>query len=371
MADFALSETDFRQILSEVRLLDWQTIAEDASFRSGLLDFPEEAEEQIIYDGTNTDGELLLHWCGIHIRISRNLIAFRFPALFKTWADFPYFRMGLDRFLCTFLRPFQCRQLLFLPSHWTQRESGIHNDWQRKRLQQMQQQITTRENSFKRCRLHLQHCLGDARVHPHADTYPYYVESDFFSLDAGPLRITAALRTPIAPTRLPAYAAALTRDTVFSCCPEVRDNACPMMGYNRYSPADIRSCRLQPYYDMEKFADLDTAIRTEARVRWNAHCFFSLELHADYVELRFHRGAPELLYGNQKAEILRLLRGILSDFPIGETLLYAATCREALPEDADFQTLKQHLCAHYAGYSRLEDMDSWNEGYLLLETFSL
>ena len=367
MADFALPRPALQQTLSEVRLLDWTGIAGLPAFRSGLLEFPEKAETQMTYDGPDAEGDTLLHWCGIRIRISRHLIEFRFPALFKTWLDFPYFRMGLNRFLSTFLRPFQCGSLIFLPSHWTQRESGIHNEWQRKRLQQMQEQITSRENSFKRCRLHLQHCLGETEAHAHSATYPNYVESDFFAVDAGPLCIIAALYAPIAAEELPLHASQTTKHTDFQCCPGLRDNACPFMGYQRYRTAEARPCRLLPFYDRKKYPEPNSAIQTEGIARWNANCFFSMELHQEYLKLHFHRSAPELLYGTYKTEVLDLIHRLLKTFSVREMLLYSAYCTEDLPPDADYDALKQQLSAQYTAYSRLEDIASWSEGYLETE----
>lgn len=367
MADFSLPRAALQQTLAEVRLLDWTSVAALPAFRSGMLEFPETADTQLIYDGLNADGDALLHWCGIRMRISRNLIEFRFPALYKTWLDFPYFRRGLNRFLCTFLRPFQSGNLIFLPSHWTQRESGIHNEWQRKRLQQMQEQITSKENSFKRCRLHLQHCLGETEAHAHSATYPNYVEAGFFSLDAGPLCIAAALHTPVAPEALPLHAGQTEKHTDFLCCPELRESACPFAGYHRYRPAETRPCKLLPFYDSSKYPGLQTAIQTDGFARWNASCFFSMELHPGYVMLRFHRTAPELLYGGHKAEVLQLIRRLLKTFSVREMLLYSAYCTEDLPPDADYDALKQQLSAQYTAYSRLEDIASWSEGYLETE----
>lgn len=367
MADFTLPRTSLQQTLSEVRLLDWQFLAAMPAFRSGMLEFPENTENQLAYEGKNTEGDILLQWCGIRIRISRNLIEFRFPALYKTWLDFPYFRMGLNRFLSTFLRPFQCEHLIFLPSRWIQRESSIHNEWQRKRLQQMQEQITSRENSFKRCRLHLQHCLGDTEAHAHSDTYPNYVETDFFSTDAGSLCIIAALRTPITPEALPLYADRTTQYTDFVCFPELRDNACPFMSYQRYRTAEPRPCRLLPYYDRKKYPGLNTAIQTKGFARWNEQCFFSLELHPEYLKLQFLRGAPELLYGEHKVKIHNLLQRVLKMFSIKEILCCSEFCIDELTENTTYATLKQHLSTHYADYFRLEDITSWSEGYLKTE----
>lgn len=368
MADFALPRNGLQQVLSEVRLLDWTSIAGFPAFRIGMLFFPESVESQIAFEGRNAEGDVLMQWCGIHIRISRNLIEFQIPALYKTWSDFPYFRMGLNRFLSTFLRPFQCKNLLFIPSRWTQRESSIHNAWQRKRLQQMQLQITSGENSFKRCRMHLQHCLGESRPHAHSETYPTYAESDFFHIDAGPLRISAALRTPITADSLPLYARQITALTDFYCIPEWRDNACPYRSYNRYRPSEVRACRLYPHYETEKYPDLQTSILTEGRARWNAHCFFSMELHSEYVNLLFHRGAPELLYGSSKTKMRILLQYILKEFSVREMLLYSEYCLDELSENTGFDNLKQHLSSHYIKYSRAEDMDSWSEGYIEITT---
>ena len=162
MADYALPRETVPQTTAEVRLLSWEAIGRDEDFQGGFRQFPETVEPQMDYMGTTSEGDRLLHWCGIRIRISRHVITFHLPVLFKTWLDFDACRIGLNRFLCTFLRPFQCERLLFLPSCWEQPEQCIHNELQRKRLAQMQYKITHAETSFKRCRQHLEHCLGGA-----------------------------------------------------------------------------------------------------------------------------------------------------------------------------------------------------------------
>ena len=97
MADYVLPAEALQKTVTEVRLLDWSAIGSDEDFTGGFLMFPEKPETQISFLGTNPEGDHMLQWCGISIRISRNVIAFRFPALFRTWLDFEAFRIGLMR----------------------------------------------------------------------------------------------------------------------------------------------------------------------------------------------------------------------------------------------------------------------------------
>ena len=362
MADYKLSSEALQKTVTEVRLLDWNTIGNDKDFSGGLLDFPEMPEPLITYLGANQEGDRLLQWCGISIRISRNVIVFCFPALFKTWLDFEAFRIGLDRFLCKFLRPFQNTSLLFLPSYWKTSEYNIRNETHRKRLALMQQKITHAETSFKRCRQHLAHCLGEPAPSLREATEPTYWETSFFDADAGRLCCIAALAPNNAPLSL--RAEHLTRDIRFQCLPLFRENACTFAAYMRKKPSDPRSCRLQPDYDRRKYPDFCSAIEAEQAARWNAHCFFSMELRSTHVTIRFRKTATELLYGPMKEDCLRFLQELLSPLYPKELLLCSHTLLEKLPEESDFMQIRHHLEGHFTGYTSPEDIGSWNEAYV-------
>lgn len=362
MADYGLSPEAMRKTVTEVRLLDWSAIGRDNDFTGGFLTFPETPENQISFLGTNAEGDRTLQWCGIGIRISRNVIAFRFPALFRTWLDYEAFRISLDRFLCEFLRPFQSKQLLFLPSNWEQPEAGIRNETHRKRLAQMQHKITHGETSFKRCRQHLAYCLGEATPSLREAIEPTYWETSFFDADAGRLCCIAALSP--GSSNLADLAGRLTQEIRFQCLPLFRENACAFAAYMRKKPSQPRSCQLQPDYDRGKYPDFSSAVETEEAARWNAHCFFSMELRPTYVAIRFRKTATELLYGPLKEDCLRFMRQMLLPFRPTEILLCSHTLLENLPDNADFAQIRSHLEEHFTGYTSKEEIGSWSEGYV-------
>ena len=362
MADYVLPPEALQKTVTEVRLLDWSAIGRDSDFTGGLLEFPEIPEKQLSFLGTTPEGDRLLQWCGIRIRISRHVIAFSFPALFKTWLDFECFRIGLNRFLCTFLRPFQCERLLFLPSGWIQPEGSIHNELHRKRLAQMQYKITHAETSFKRCRQHLEHCLGGAAPSLREADEPTYWETSFFAADAGRLCCIAAL--PPDAGDLTDCAEQLTERFLFTCRPDFRENTCAFAAYMRKKPSEPRGCRLQPAFDQKKNTDFRTAVESEGVARWNAHCFFSMEMRPTHVVIRFRKTATELLYGPLKEDCLRFMQQMLHPFRPEEILLCSHTLLEGLPEEPDFAQIRRHLENHYTGYTDLDDIGSWSEGYV-------
>ena len=363
-ADFSIPPETIRQTIAEVRLLDWSEIAGDEGFRNGFMQFPEAPEEQITYLGTNQDGDSLLQWCGISIRISRHLIAFSFPVLFKTWRDYAAFRIGLNRFLCTFLRPFQCGNLLFFPSKWQLPAHRIRNEWHQKRLEQMQRKITSSENSFKRGRLHLAYCLGEAATDPDSASLLSYHESGFFKIDAGRLCCIAALEPAKDAEALAETAKKIGEGCAFTCRPLFRDNACAFAIYSRKVQCKARPCRLQPDYDPKKYPDFRTAVISEGVARWNASCFFSLDLHPSHLTVRFRKTVTELLYGSNKKECLDLLRELLAPLHPKELLLCSHTLLDEASETNDFKEILAYLQQHYTGYSDLDDIASWNLAFI-------
>lgn len=363
-ADFSIQPGTIRQTIAEVRLLNWTEIAGDSGFRDGFLQFPEVPEKQITYLGTNQEGDSLLQWCGISIRISRHLIAFRFPVLFKTWRDYGAFRIGLNRFLCTFLRPFHCENLLFFPSKWQLPAHRIRNEWHQKRLEQMQRKITTSENSFKRGRLHLAYCLGEAVTDPDSAPLLSYHESGFFKIDAGRLCCIAALEPAKGAEALAETARIIGEGCAFTCRPMFRDNACAFAIYSREVRCEARPCRLQPDYDQKKYPDFCSAVEAEQAARWNAHCFFSMELRPTHVTIRFRKTATELLYGPMKEDCLRFLQELLAPLHPKELLLCSHTLLDETSETNDFKEILAYLQQHYTGYSDLDDIASWNLAFI-------
>ena len=361
MADYALPPERVPQTMAEVRLLSWEAIAREEDFQGGFRQFPETVEPQMDYMGTTPEGDRLLQWCGIRIRISRHVIAFHLPVLFKTWLDYEACRIGLNRFLCTFLRPFQCERLLFLPSCWEQPEQRIHNELQRKRLAQMQHKITHAETSFKRCRQHLEHCLGGAAPLLREATEPAYWETAFFTADAGRLCCVAALTDT---GSLADRAERLTEQFRFTCRPDFRENGCAYAPYLRKKVSEPRGCHLQPAFDPKKYPDFRTAVASEGVARWNAHCFCSLALYPDRLTVRFRKTATELLYGPLKEACLGFLQELIAPLHPAEMLLCSHTLLDEVPETNDFKEMLAYLQQHYTGYSDLDDIASWNLAFI-------
>lgn len=364
LADFGLAERDIAKTLKEVRLLQWRQFAEDPCFRMGFPIFPAEAETQLGYSRRNAEGDTLLEWCGIRIRLSRHLIQCDFPCPFKTWCDSEPFRISINRFLCTLLRPFLCTEALFLPSFWTVEDYRFQNEWQRKRLYQLQAKITQKENSFKRSCLHLQHCLGEAAEDFRDSGKPAYWKQAFFDMDSGPLRLTGKLPAPLETTKLLALAEQLTRDAVFSCMPLCRINSCPYTAYDKNRPSAEHSCRLRPHFDRKKHPNFAAAIRMEGAAAWNAHCYFALELRSDHFTLQFGKTIAELLYGKRKADFQAIGRYWCGQLQATEVLLTSAYAWEGCDEAAAYADKKRFLENRFTAYASVEEIPSWTSAYV-------
>ncbi|MBO4282695.1 MAG: hypothetical protein J5873_05835 [Bacteroidales bacterium] len=365
LADFGIAAGEVAKTVTEVRLSDWRKVAQDRFFRMGFPDFPPEAEAQLAYLGRNAEGDALLRWCGIRLRISRHLIQCDFPCLFKTWTDYEAFRISLDRFLCTLLRPFQSTEALFVPSFWEVESYRFQNDWQQRRLRQLQQKITHKENSYKRSLLHLQHCLGSPAEDFQDKGKAAYWRKNVYDMDTGPLRLTGKLPAPLGTEELISQAELLTQEAVFACMPRCRNNNCPFVAYDKNRPSEERDCRLLPHFDRKKHPDFATSIREEGAAVWNAHCFFSLELRKDHFTLQFRKSIAELLYGERKADFQkvwdywhRLLRP-------SETLLASAYAWEGCDETASYADKKRLLDKRLTAYDSVHEVPTWAFAYVL------
>ncbi|MBR6919767.1 MAG: hypothetical protein IKN37_05570, partial [Bacteroidales bacterium] len=187
-------------------------------------------------------------------------------------------------------------------------------------------------------------------------------ETSFFDADAGRLCCIAALSPET--SNLSDLAGRLTQKIRFQCLPLFRENACAFAAYMRKKPSQPRSCQLQPDYDRGKYPDFCSAVEAEQAARWNAYCFFSMELRPTHLAIRFRKTATELLYGPLKEDCLRFMRQMLLPFRPTEILLCSHTLLENLPDNADFAQIRSHLEEHFTGYTSLEEIGSWSEGYV-------
>ena len=89
-----------------------------------------------------------------------------------------------------------------------------------------------------------------------------------------------------------------------------------------------------------------------------------MELRPTHVSIRFRKTATGLLYRPLKEDCLRFMRQMLLPFRPTEILLCSHTLLEDLQEESDFAQVRTHLEEHYTGYTSLEDIGSWSEGYV-------
>lgn len=116
--------------------------------------------QQMEFKEADIDGNLYFSVNNIGIRVSKHLIEFRFPFMFRVIVDYVALRNAYYRWLHAFLSPFQTTAIIELPSFWEYEEHEIRNEWHRRRLYDLQHKITTNSDSFKRVSLNLTHCLG-------------------------------------------------------------------------------------------------------------------------------------------------------------------------------------------------------------------
>ncbi len=121
---------------------------------------PDTAED-IIFKKKDTNGDLYFTVNQIDIRISKHLIQFNFPFIFRAMLDFDALRQAYHVFLYFFLSPFQTTEIVLFPSFWKYDEHEIKNEWHKKRLYKLQDKIVNHASSFKRSKLNLNHCLGE------------------------------------------------------------------------------------------------------------------------------------------------------------------------------------------------------------------
>ncbi len=366
--DFALDVKEKRQLLSEIPLLDLSDIADAWEKRKHLFAFwPEETTSSIRLSGKEDNEDIHFEFNGVQIRVSRNILTFRFPVLFRIWVEYEDFRLEIHHFLARFLTPFQSQNLLFYPSHWTQPEASIKNKWHGRRLAEAQQKIRCAENSYKRCRQHLNYCMGEARKRFVMEDYPGFFELPFREIDSGPLVLLAHCHIT---KDLLSFAEKAERETCFHCQAELRTNNCAFQTYRNDRSGNLQWCRLTHYFDAQKHTDFIHSVQEEKRVEWNRHCFFSLSLQNDYVEIRFRKSGAELL-GKRRRQLYRLLQEMREYFPFSEYLFASAYPYAMIPKEADnYQKRRNFLLETSVTYSRAEEIPSWNNGILLLKDLS-
>ena len=114
----------------------------------------------MLLKGIDSDGNLHFSINEIQVRISKHLVQFRFPFIFRVIADYTALRNAYFLFLDQFLKPFQTKALIAHPSFWEQLPHEIKNEWHAQRLKELQDKIIHESTSFKRTKLNLEHCLG-------------------------------------------------------------------------------------------------------------------------------------------------------------------------------------------------------------------
>lgn len=117
--------------------------------------------ENIIFKKIDADGNMYFTVNQIDIRISKHLIQFDFPFIFRAMMDFDTLRQAYYVFLYFFLAPFQATEIMLFPSFWEYDEHEIKNEWHKRRLYDLQDKIVNHASSFKRSKLNLIHCLGE------------------------------------------------------------------------------------------------------------------------------------------------------------------------------------------------------------------
>lgn len=362
LGDFSVKENEIDTLVHQSTLLDFSSLsAKWKSHRDLFGSFPDKAMSSIQLDHKNENGEHFLHFNGIQIRISKHLIQFNTEILFKSWRDFEDLRLTLNDFLSGFLRLFQSRSLLFIPSFWEQPFGSVKNEWNERRLQQLQHKITCEAVSFKRTLLNLHHCLGEPQK-----SWDFSVVSEacywlfpFFDVDSGKLAVCATLKEDSNPLKI---FKAVTDNTVFSCHEEWRNNSCPFLNYNGKSTEtgnSKRVCRLQPF--LGKYENVGDFVQQNGYVCWNKYCFFTLKLYHNRILLTFSKPAAVLMRTPHKEECLRFIKQLISLFPVLDIWMSSAETFENLGAFKTIGEMRDYLEDNYVFYRNGDVPSSWRQ----------
>lgn len=163
IADHTLNFKEKETIIAICKENELESLLQEAlNLQSNIVNYkdPDQAEK-VVYQGVNKNGDLLFSVNEISIRVSKHLIQFNFPFLFRVMIDYIPLRNAYYRFLHHYLSPFQSTLLIEFPSFWEQNPYEVKNEWHRRRLKELQFKLVNESTSFKRSRLNLEHCLGE------------------------------------------------------------------------------------------------------------------------------------------------------------------------------------------------------------------
>ena len=163
IADHALNIKEKETIITLCTENNVDSLLQEAlNLQSNIVNYKDpDQTEKVIYQGINKNGDLLFIVNEISIRVSKHLIQFNFPFLFRVMVDYIPLCNAYYRFLHYYLSPFQSTRLIEFPSFWEQKSYEVKNEWHGRRLKELQYKLLNESTSFKRSRLNLQHCLGE------------------------------------------------------------------------------------------------------------------------------------------------------------------------------------------------------------------
>lgn len=161
ITDHYLDFKDKESIINQCLNFDCKELLQQAlNIQCHLENYKEpDKAEKIVFQKIDMDGNIYFSVNQIEIRISKHLIRFRFPFIFRVFVDYEALRQAYFIFLHAFLLPFHTTEIIAFPSFWNYNEYEIKNQWHRKRLCELQYKIVHEAISYKRCKLNLAHCL--------------------------------------------------------------------------------------------------------------------------------------------------------------------------------------------------------------------
>lgn len=167
IADHTLDIKDKESIISMCLEMNIDNILQDAlNIQANLENYklPDKVQK-LIFKEVDVDGDIHFSVNEINIRISKRIIQFDFPFLFRVIVDYIPLRNAYYKFLHYFLAHFQTTEIIEFPSFWGYKAHEIKNEFHSHRLVNLQHKIVHKSNSYKRNKLNLTHCLG----YPDAD----------------------------------------------------------------------------------------------------------------------------------------------------------------------------------------------------------
>ena len=128
--------------------------------------------------------------------------------------------------------------------------------------------------------------------------------------------------------------------------------------------ANQGTCGLLPYSG--NMTSLTEWMATKGYICWNKHCFFTLYLHPNHLQIIFSKPAATLMRKENRNECMLFIATLLSHFSIKKAWAGSAETFETAEQTAGSEQLENYLKERHLIYDEAELIQSWREDILKL-----